>query len=61
MCNVHLTVLLFGTNELKSIKSSFCESKRFQIVDRYYNVIEFSVPDYVIVSRDDFYEIYEIE
>ncbi len=27
----------------------------------YYNVIEFSVPDYVIVSRDDFYEIYEIE
>ncbi len=27
----------------------------------YYNVIEFSVPDYVNVSRDDFFEVYEIE
>ena len=35
MCNVHLTVLMFGTNELKSIKSAYCQAHRFQIVDRF--------------------------
>ena len=35
MCNIHLTVLMFGTNELKSIKSAYCQAKRFQIVDRF--------------------------
>ena len=35
MCNVHLTVLMFGTDELKSIKSAYCQSKRLQIVDRF--------------------------
>jgi len=35
MRNVHLTVLMFGTNELKSIKSAYCQSSRFQIVDRF--------------------------
>ncbi len=33
-CNVHLTVLLFGTSELKGIKTTFCRAKRYQIVDR---------------------------
>lgn len=32
--NVHLTVLLFGTNELKGIKTAFCRAKKYQIVDR---------------------------
>jgi len=35
MCNVHLTVLMFGTNELKSIKSAYCRARRYQIVDRF--------------------------
>jgi len=35
MCNVHLTVLMFGTNELKSIKNAYCQAKRFQIVERF--------------------------
>ena len=35
MSNIHLTVLMFGTNELKSIKSAYCQAKRFQIVDRF--------------------------
>ena len=35
MYNVHLTVLMFGTNELKSIKSAYCQASRFQIVDRF--------------------------
>jgi len=35
MRNVHLTVLMFGTNELKSIKSAYCQARRYQIVDRF--------------------------
>jgi len=35
MRNIHLTVLMFGTNELKSIKSAYCQARRFQIVDRF--------------------------
>jgi len=35
MNNIHLTVLMFGTNELKSIKSAYCQARRFQIVDRF--------------------------
>ncbi|MDF2609192.1 MAG: hypothetical protein K0R92_666 [Lachnospiraceae bacterium] len=35
MCNVHLTVLMFGTNELKGIKNAYCRARRFQIVDRF--------------------------
>jgi len=35
MRNVHMTVLMFGTNELKSIKSAYCQARRFQIVDRF--------------------------
>ena len=35
MCNVHLTVLMFGTNELKNIKSAYCQARRFQIVERF--------------------------
>jgi hypothetical protein len=35
MNNVHLTVLMFGTNELKGIKSAYCQARRFQIVDRF--------------------------
>lgn len=34
MQNVHLTVLLFGTSELKGIKTAFCRAKKYQIVDR---------------------------
>jgi len=34
ICNVHLTVLMFGTNELKGIKNVYCRARRFQIVDR---------------------------
>jgi len=35
MRNIHLTVLMFGTDELKSIKSAYCQAKRFQIVERF--------------------------
>lgn len=35
MCDIHLTVLMFGTNELKGIKSAYCQARRFQIVDRF--------------------------
>jgi len=35
MRNVHLTALMFGTNELKGIKNAYCRAKRFQIVDRF--------------------------
>lgn len=35
MCNVHLTVLMFGTHELKGIKNAYCRTKKTQIVDRF--------------------------
>lgn len=35
MSNVHLSVLMFGTDELKSVKNVYCRAKRFQIVDRF--------------------------
>ena len=40
MLNVHLTVLLFGTKELKAIKSTYCLAQKIQIVD------QFMVEDY---------------
>ena len=35
MCNVHFTVLMFGTSELKSIKNAYCRAHKIQIVDRF--------------------------
>lgn len=35
MSIIHLSVLMFGTDELKSVKNAYCRAKRFQIVDRF--------------------------
>lgn len=62
LINRHIPFLIFGClfNKLYEFFLRKIETD-IEYSFNYYNVIEFSIPDYVIVSRDDFFDVYEIE